>query len=151
MNNKLVIDSCVFAKIFLEEEESHIAKSLYINACKENKIIMASTIFEYEILAIIRRYNLPFDVLYPIIAEQLKTSINVIHLDQEITRKAYQISKTGNEKSGFPSFYDSTYHALAILNECDFITSDKKHYEKTKHLGNIKLLKNETAKQQFRK
>ena len=142
MNNKLVIDSCVFAKIFLEEEQSHIAKSLYLNACKENKIIMVSSIFEYEILTIIRKYDLPFDVLYPVIAGQIKASINVIHLEEEITKKAYEISKTGNEKSGFPSFYDSTYHALAILNDCDFITSDKKHYEKVKQLGNIKLLSN---------
>jgi hypothetical protein len=34
------------------------------------------------------------------------------------------------------------YHALAIEEEALFITADRKHYEKTKHLGNIELLSN---------
>lgn len=50
--------------------------------------------------------------------------------------------KLGHEKSGFPSFYDSTYHAIAILNNCNFVTSDKKHYDKTKGLGHIELFNN---------
>ncbi len=43
-------------------------------------------------------------------------------------------------KSGHPSFYDCTYHALAIERSCDFITSDIKHIKKSKKLGFIKDL-----------
>jgi len=39
------------------------------------------------------------------------------------------------------SFYDASYHALAISENATFLTCDKKYYEKTKRLGHIKLLK----------
>jgi predicted nucleic acid-binding protein len=51
------------------------------------------------------------------------------------------ICQNGHEKSGYPTMYDSIYHAMAILNEGIFITSDKRHYEKAKTFGYISLLK----------
>lgn len=42
------------------------------------------------------------------------------------------------------SFYDATYHALALLNQGTFITLDKKYYEQTKKLKHILLLKDYT-------
>lgn len=39
------------------------------------------------------------------------------------------------------SFYDASYHALAIQNEATFLTADKKYYDKAKKLGHIQLLK----------
>ena len=50
------------------------------------------------------------------------------------------VEQTEQLNSGSPSFYDACYHSIALLNNCDFITADKKHYEKTKALGNIRLL-----------
>lgn len=40
------------------------------------------------------------------------------------------------------SFYDASYHALAMQNQAVFLTSDKKYYDKTRKLGHIQLLKN---------
>ena len=40
------------------------------------------------------------------------------------------------------SFYDASYHSLAIQTEATFITSDKKYAEKAKHLGSICFLPN---------
>lgn len=46
--------------------------------------------------------------------------------------------------------YDSVYHAMAIINDGVFITSDKRHYEKTKSFGHITLLKDwESALEDF--
>ena len=45
-----------------------------------------------------------------------------------------------HEKSGFPTIYDSIYHALAIQLDAVFLTADKKHYAKAKEYGHIKLL-----------
>lgn len=58
-----------------------------------------------------------------------------------VIKKALKIVGHGHFKSGFPHFYDSVYHALAIEHKCDFVTSDEKHYEKSKGFGNIKLLR----------
>lgn len=43
-----------------------------------------------------------------------------------------KISQRGQAKSGFPSMYDSIYHALAIKLDAIFLTADKKHDAKTK-------------------
>jgi predicted nucleic acid-binding protein len=62
-------------------------------------------------------------------------------LDAKTIAKAKEIiTNSSHPKSGFPSFYDVSYHALAIVNECQFITADKKHYEKTKKEGYIELI-----------
>lgn len=39
------------------------------------------------------------------------------------------------------SFYDASYHALAIEQKGTFITADKKYFEKTKKEGRVMLLK----------
>ena len=50
------------------------------------------------------------------------------------------IVSDGQKNSGFPSLYDSVYHALAINNNCHFVTADKRHEAKTKQFGHIVLL-----------
>ena len=73
----------------------------------------------------------------------LYTIANIEYLDlsQDIVGLSLNIvEQTGQLNSGSPSFYDACYHAIALLNNCDFITADRKHYEKTKALGNIRLL-----------
>ena len=40
------------------------------------------------------------------------------------------------------SYYDASYHALAISKKGTFITADKKYYEKAKSFSSIKLLSN---------
>lgn len=39
------------------------------------------------------------------------------------------------------SFYDASYHALAIVNDMEFITADEKYSHKVKDQGNILALK----------
>jgi predicted nucleic acid-binding protein len=39
------------------------------------------------------------------------------------------------------SFYDASYHALALNKGKVFLTADKKYYEKAKKLGHIQLLR----------
>lgn len=38
------------------------------------------------------------------------------------------------------SFYDSSYHFLAMIRRAEFLTADKKYFQKAKQLGNIELL-----------
>jgi predicted nucleic acid-binding protein len=67
--------------------------------------------------------------------------LTVVDLDVQTSMQAKDITKQGHPKSGYPSFYDSVYHALAIEHNCDFITADGKHEGKVKELGHIKVLK----------
>jgi predicted nucleic acid-binding protein len=58
-----------------------------------------------------------------------------------VTRKALEISNTGHAKTGYPSFYDSAYHALALMNGGVFLTSDQQHMAKAAGFGSVVLLK----------
>jgi predicted nucleic acid-binding protein len=66
--------------------------------------------------------------------------LRLAHLTRVYVEKILEICRTGHIKSGFPSFYDACYHALAMIHDCHFITADKRHFSKTHQLGNIVLL-----------
>ena len=139
MNKAVVIDSNVFAKIFHKEADSEQAEQ-FLGRCLEKGIkIIVPTLFLYEVIYIaLKRNKNPRSVHKHL---RLQSNIEFRELTPETIEQSLNIiEQTGNPKSGFPSFYDASYHALAIINNCDFITADRKHYEKTKELGNIRLL-----------
>lgn len=61
-------------------------------------------------------------------------------INKQEQQTALNIITQGHPKSGCPSIYDSVFHAMALCNEAVLITADKRHYEKTRQLGAIKLL-----------
>ena len=141
MQNKIVLDSCVFNKLFLQEPGSQQALDL-INTLTEKDInVIAPGLFVYEVLAIAQLNDYPAEQVNALITGFEETRLKLIDPDITCIEKAFDICKTGHIKSGFPSFYDAVYHALAILNNCYFVTADKRHFSKTSQLGNIVLLK----------
>ena len=141
MMNKVVIDSCVFVKLFLDEEDYHQARNFIRRVSEHNITILVPSVFTYEVYYISQKYGVDLDFIDKLISEHQDYNMKEVGLNNEITKKAKEIiQNTTHPKSGFPSFYDASYHALAILNDCDFITADRRHYEKTKGLGNIKLI-----------
>ena len=139
---KVVVDTSVFMKIFLEEEGREKALLLFGYANKNNTQIFVPNLFITELLSVVRIKNLDFNEVYSLFEIQSDININIVNPTKDILEKALEISKIWNTKSGFPSIYDCIYHSLAIIEDCDFITADKKHYEKTKKIWNIKLLNN---------
>ncbi|MCV6639341.1 hypothetical protein [Candidatus Albibeggiatoa sp. nov. NOAA] len=71
---------------------------------------------------------------------QQSNLLKTVELNNAYLGIIHDICKTGHVKSGFPSFYDASYHALAIYQNCYFVTADKRHFAKTAQLGNIILL-----------
>jgi predicted nucleic acid-binding protein len=137
---KIVLDSCVFIKMFLDEEDSDLALEFFNKLLEERTKIIVPHLFKYEVFAIAQKNKISLENIAAILENYEKVAIRYEELDSQILPKIISITKEGNIKSGFPSFYDSSYHALAIINECNFITCDKKHYKKTKQLKHIKLL-----------
>jgi predicted nucleic acid-binding protein len=78
--------------------------------------------------------------LYKLIIGFQKSILQTIELDDISLKLIDDICKAGHEKSGFPSFYDASYHALSIQYNCYFVTADKRHFTKTQQLGHILLL-----------
>jgi predicted nucleic acid-binding protein len=140
MRNKIVLDSCVFNKIFLEEPERDKAIALINHLTKQSYQIIAPSLFLYEVLAVAKVNNIDNKQIYPIILKLQNLGLQLFELNQESIEIALNICDEGHIKSGFPSFYDSSYHALAIIHDCHFITADKRHFSKTQQLEHIVLL-----------
>ena len=145
MMKKVVIDSCVFVKLFLDEDDYHQARNFIHRLSEQNITILVPAVFTYEVYYISQKYGVDLDFIDQLISEHQDYNMKEIGLNNEIIKQTKEIIQNtthlkSGPKSGFPSFYDASYHALAMLNDCDFITADKRHYEKTKELGNIKLL-----------
>jgi predicted nucleic acid-binding protein len=103
--------------------------------------VIAPRLFVYEVLGIAQLNDYPAEKVNALITGFEETRLKLIEPDITCIEKAFDICKIGHIKSGFPSFYDAIYHALAILNNCYFVTADKRHFSKTSQLGNIVLLK----------
>ena len=139
---QFVIDTSVFMKLFLEEDDSDKAVAFFIRANDNNDALLIPALFQSEFVSVVKNQNIHFESAYDLLEEYLATSMTQLDDSRAVLNKALEITKHEYSKSGFPSVYDSIYHALAILNHCDFITADRRHYEKTKGLGNIQLLAN---------
>ena len=139
MNEAIVIDANVFVKLFLAEADSELADRLLLQCVEQNTRILAPSLLLYEIIAVTQKRGKNINAVYGHI--RAIANIEYLDLSQDIVGLSLNIvEQTGQLNSGSPSFYDACYHAIALLNNCDFITADRKHYEKTKALGNIRLL-----------
>jgi predicted nucleic acid-binding protein len=137
---KIVIDACVFAKLFLDEEGFEKVRKFIKKICKQNVEIFVPSVFTYEIFHIAQKYNVDLAFITTLLKAYKAYNLKEIAIDDEIITAAKEIiRKSSNPKSGFPSFYDSVYHAIAIQNNCDFITIDRPHFTKTKHIGHVKM------------
>ena len=135
-----VIDTSIFMKLFLEEEDSDKALEFFINANTSNTILLIPPLFQSEFLSVLRSQRIDFASAYGILEDYLQTNMVQVDYSRQLMSQALEIAAHGHSKSGYPSIYDSIYHALAIINNCDFITADTRHYKKTKSLGHVRLL-----------
>ena len=116
-----------------------LADRLLLQCVEQDIRILAPSLLLYEIIAVTQKRGKNIKAVYGHI--RAIANIEYLDLSQDIVGLTLNIvEQTGQLNSGSPSFYDACYHSIALLNNCDFITADKKHYEKTKALGNIRLL-----------
>lgn len=138
---KIVIDSCIFMKLFLHEKDSEKAIDFLSTILTKRTAILAPELFFYEVFSAAMREELVSLKEVMLMLQKYKMSgLKLVEPDLATIKTAKEITRSGHKKSGFPSFYDSIYQALAITNDCDFVTTDKKHHKKTKKFGNIRLL-----------
>lgn len=131
-----VIDASVLIKWFIIEVEDR-QQALKIKEDHVNKIIqlvMPSACL-YETLNTLGRKTPAMAPL--ILSEILMLNIEEYHLNLENSCRALSIM----QKFSGVSFYDASYHAIAIENNGIFVTADENYYKKTKSLKHIKLLK----------
>ena len=143
MPDSVVVDASVFIKLIASESDSDQALTCIEKLIKERYQVLAPDLLRYEVIAKTalwckRDQKVALDLWNDCI-EGL--SIRFFEPYDELVKSALNIVASCTlEKAGHPSFYDAIYHAIAIENACDFITADRRHHSKTKHLGHISLL-----------
>ena len=136
----VVPDANVFAKLFHREADSNEARMFFKVCATTNTKQFVPELFKYEIAQITRNYQESLTKTLNVFFAHEQSILRVLPPDRETWLLAEKISHDGHEKSGYPSIYDSIYHAMAIKLDATFLTADKRHYAKTKQHGHIKLL-----------
>jgi hypothetical protein len=101
---------------------------------------MVPDIFFSELYSICHRAKIPFFQLYDLLKVHKHFFLVKSIFNWEYIETAEKICKIRHDKSGYPFLYDSLYHAIAMCEDVDFLTSDKKYHDKTKTFGSIVLL-----------
>lgn len=133
---ELVLDASVVIKWFLQEKLSEKAIE-YRRQHLEGKIILITpSLLAFEIVnALSTKSNVDLKAIVGAIKAFYFTGIKEHLLTEELAAQAAALSKKHQI-----SVYDAAYIALAQDFNCQFITADKKLYQKTKSLKLVKLL-----------
>lgn len=140
MKNIVIPDANVFVKLLNPEADSKVALQFFIDCAECRSKLIVPELFVYEVLEITRKYHENFSKTLKLISDYKSTLLDIVSPDERCWLKAEEITAQGHPKSGYPSVYDSIYHALAIESNGIFVTADKKHFEKSKHFGHIIML-----------
>lgn len=142
MHKIIVPDSNILAKILFQEPDSEQAK-VFLTECLQRKCkLLVPELFIYEIMSITQYYDGDIERSFDLIQASKNANMTVISPNLALWKKSQEISRDGHSNSGFPSMYDSIYHAIAIEADGVFVTADKKHFAKTKRNEHICLLEN---------
>ncbi|MGB8817601.1 MAG: type II toxin-antitoxin system VapC family toxin [Rhizobiaceae bacterium] len=146
MPDIVVLDSCVFNKIFLLEDDRSDAIEFLDFARTSDLRLVAPSLFLYEVLAVAAPSPFGAEAALGLIREFQNAGFEITDLNDETVKQAIVIANSGHQKTGFPTFYDSSYHALALEIGGIFLTSDAKHLAKAASHGSVVLLRDWKAR-----
>ena len=139
--NTVVVDAKAITKTFTKEPDSQVALD-FLRACVSERVqIVAPDLILYEVAQIAVKIGIPLDQVISLFEDHISTLIELKTPDRFAWLQSEKICQSGHEKSGFPSMYDSIYHAMAIIEDGVFLTADRRHHAKSKEFGHIALLK----------
>lgn len=138
---QLVIDTSVFNKLYLEEADSDQAVALFKRAASHEFELQAPDLLYIEVISTANSYKLPIEHIIRLLDFQTRHLMPLRPLSRTEMRKAIEITQQGHPQSGYPSIYDSVFHAMAICNNAILVTADRRHYEKTRQWKNIMQLR----------
>jgi predicted nucleic acid-binding protein len=133
----IVLDSNVFTKLFLQEELHDDAKALIRELVRRKTPIHCPDIFLYEVLSIAAQNSFSVSDALGLLRNFERANLYLAPLSEGQLQLAIRMTEDGHPKSGFPSIYDSSYHAIAISQQGLFITADQRHIRKTEKYGHV--------------
>lgn len=130
-----IVDASVIIKWFTIENLREAALKLKKDFIEEKIELGIPHLALYETMNFITRK-------YPNDSTLIFSQLIMLKID-EFSVTLGNIAKTIEITQEFPktTFYDTTYHALAIQNDGTLLTADEKYYNQAKSLKHIQLLK----------
>jgi len=98
----------------LQEPDRQEVIELITELSKRNTQVLVPSLFLYEVLSIAATNSFSIKAPHLLIKQYQSANLSIVELDQPAILKAIEICEQKHEKSGFPSFYDASYPALAI-------------------------------------
>lgn len=139
-SQSLVIDSNIFIKVLQLEPDSQTARE-FLSYCNQYHInLVAPILFRYEVANVCVKNKVDMTKILALLDIYLQHKLTLVEPNRDEWLLAEKICQNGHEKSGYPSMYDSIYHALAIQRNTIFVTADNRHLVKAKQHGSIILL-----------
>lgn len=147
---RLVVDSSVIAKFFLAETDRDKALLLMERAAAGDVELSAPTLLLYEVNnALISKgvRGHDYDQAITLIVDWVREGyINIVEASEELLRRTEAIASMDTQGQGHISSFDATFHALALMSDATFVTSDQSYVRKTAMLiGSVTLLQNLTS------
>jgi predicted nucleic acid-binding protein len=135
-----VIDASVFVKLFKVEDDSHLARSFIDTLVRQREPFLAPSIAVYEALASAMHVQRPFSDVLDVFDELRLLGLLLEEPGKAELTRAEMIATTRSPIGGYPTRFDSIYHAMANERGATFITADRRHVEKTRNFGGVLLL-----------
>lgn len=134
--NNFILDASVIIKWFIDEPDSNQALA-YLNTFQNGRItIIAPSLLFYELGNILVSKKVAVDMVGEVMTMLLNLGLESEDIGLRWFRRIYQ-----NAAEYSITFYDAAYITLLQKENCQFITADKKLFEKVhKIFSGIKLL-----------
>ena len=98
---KVVLDSCVFCKLFLDEpdhQDHQDAVALITELSIQNYQVLVPSLFLYEVLSIAGASPFPLNKAHALIAQYQLANLEILEVDQLTIAKAIEICEHGHKK-----------------------------------------------------
>ena len=140
-----VVDTSVLAKVFLAEPERELVDELLQASIEGNVTLLAPSLLLYELNNVLVSNGIRGDEYAEAIASLMRwvraKVIDIAEVNEERLRQAEAIASVDTQGQGHISSFDATFHALALMRDATFLTSDQTYVRKTKSLlGSVELL-----------
>ncbi len=143
----IVLDASVVVKLFKDEADSPLARSLADQEFNRDEPVLAPGIMIYEVFASALNVRHPFGRIVELLDRLRLVGLRVEEPNHAELLLAEKITTSKAPGGGFPTLFDSIYHAMAIERGGTFVTADVKHVGKTRHLGHVLALSEWRAEQ----
>lgn len=136
IHQRVVIDTSVLLKAVLVEEYSEIVKEIIALHRDMELTLLATPLIFFEFLNALSKRLKDKNLVDSTLKKFFKMKIGVIDAKYGYLWKGIRYACENKQVS----FYDSSYHALAMDMDGIFLTADEKYYNLMKNEGNILLL-----------